>query len=121
MQDVDTIMADIETVDVTNVEETNVKETNMFDMDDGELSDASTILLDDDELNQVYKRDYPTSASAINTNTSETATSSLQKQVNSSLKDEAIPNNNNTTVNPKSDLNLDSIEKSVIVPTDDLA
>ncbi|KAK4515581.1 uncharacterized protein ATC70_010532 [Mucor velutinosus] len=50
MQDVDAIMADAETVDVTHVEEANV-----FDIDDGELSDASTVLLDQEELEQVYR------------------------------------------------------------------
>lgn len=50
VQDVDAIMADAETVDVTHVEEANV-----FDIDDGELSDASTVLLDQDELEQVYR------------------------------------------------------------------
>ncbi|KAI8645787.1 hypothetical protein BD408DRAFT_360707 [Parasitella parasitica] len=51
-QDVDSVMAEAEIVDVMRIDKINT-----FDMDEGELSDASTILLDDDEREQVYRRD----------------------------------------------------------------
>lgn len=71
VQDVDSIMVDAQTVNVKDAAEKNV-----FEVDDGELSDASTILLDDDELEQVYKKNesFATTATATATATNEIET-----------------------------------------------
>lgn len=124
VQEMDVVMTDAETIDVTNIEETNV-----FDIDDGELSDASTILLDDDELEQVYNRDTvaDSHAATVDANkivnapplpppssSSPSSSSLLNSQQNLHLKDtDIIPNNNNIATTFKSELTqkLDLIEK----------
>lgn len=59
-QDTDTIMADV-------AETTVVDATHAFDIDDGELSDASTVLLDQEELDQVYRNKNIPSSTTMDT------------------------------------------------------
>ncbi|CAO0802589.1 unnamed protein product [Mucor circinelloides] len=115
MQDVDSIMADAQTVNVTDV-----AEKNAFDVDDGELSDASTILLDDDELEQVYKKNeaFATTATATNEIETESTISSPTKGSDGDLPVTSITNTAIITeLKSKQNELLQNLEKKEMSPT----
>lgn len=115
MQDVDSIMVDAQTVNVTDVAEKNV-----FDVDDGELSDASTILLDDDELEQVYKKNeaFATTATATNEIETEGKISSPTKGSDGDLQVTSITNTAiSTELKSKQNELLQNLEKKEMSPT----
>ncbi|CEP18003.1 hypothetical protein [Parasitella parasitica] len=115
-QDVDSVMTEVEIVDVTRIDETNV-----FDMDEGELSDASTILLNEDDREQVYQQDVASTsgvdANMTNGNNTKSSHSISQQEPPLILKDQDISSNNSTLFESGHASNrlMDLVEAAILV------
>jgi hypothetical protein len=86
---VDTVMTNMEE-DVAKEEQVDIEEAIVFDINDGDLSDASTILLDEEELRQVYRRDSVDQLPAVEEE--EAVSSSADKEVADIIEKEDIAN-----------------------------